>query len=254
MKLKDAVVPFHIKDTPTLDLCIQGLKRIGIERIFLISAEKPVDEVYFINENELKDIFPLKSLKGMTERAGWLFQQLLKLGADQWIPDLQDDYLICDSDIIFVSNPYEDVEDGKFPYDKAYTGEYHLPYRLNYQRLMKEEPEAGFSFINHNMVFKKKFVRELKSHIEKANKIRWDLAILQNTDLTALSDFSEYDLYGNWVTKYKGYAAQRTHMRIADIDRVPVEQDLETCRKERIQILSAQAWVRESKSSRNELD
>lgn len=245
MKLKDAVVPFHPKDYPTLQLCLNGLKKIGVERVFLIGSENPnFPGTYFINENELKDVFPLRHLVHMTSRAGWIFQQILKLGSDLWISDLNENYLVCDSDIIFIKNPYDQVEEDCFPYNKAYTTEYHLPYRINYEKLMKEKPQAGFSFINHNMVFNRKIISEIRSHIERKNHKRWDLAILENIDFGSWSDFSEYDLYGNWMFAHKQDKMKRVKMNIVDIERVPCDQDLKLCDENQIHILSAQAWKR----------
>jgi hypothetical protein len=244
LKLTDAVVPFHPKDYSTLQLCLNGLKKIGIERVFLIGSENPnLPGTYFINENEIQNIFPLRHLSYLTSRAGWIFQQIIKLGSDLWISDLDQNYLVCDSDIVFISNPYEEIEDC-FPYQEAYTKEYHLPYRINYKKLMKEEPQAGFSFINHHMVFNKENISTIREHIEKQNKIRWDLAILQSIDFNTWSGFSEYDLYGNWMFRHKKDQMKRVQMNIVDIERIPQEQDFQMCQQNQIHILSAQAWKR----------
>jgi hypothetical protein len=254
MILHDAIVPFHPKDRPTVEMCCSYLRNnMGIRRIFLITSENPhIPDTTFINERELNDIISLDDIRRRWEatgsrfsnRSGWIYQQLLKLGADQWISDLHEDYLICDSDIMFLNNPYGAVEQGKFPYNKAYTGEYNTPYRNNYNRLMKEQTESGFSFINHNMVFNKECIRELKQFIEQKNGMRWDLAIINALDFNSFSDFSEYDLYGNWMFKYKKDKLVNVPIRIKDINKVPSGDDLNRFRNEGFHILSSQEWSR----------
>ena len=255
MILHDAVIPFHPKDRPTVEICCSYLREtMGVRRIFLITSENPnIPNTIVINEQTLTNIISLDDIRKkweeggskFSDRSGWIYQQLLKLGANEWIPDLQSDYLICDSDVMFLNNPYCETEQGKFPYDKAYTGEYHAPYRSNYHALMKEQTESGFSFINHHMVFNKECVQELKRFIEQKNSMRWDIAILNSLDFdSSASNFSEYDLYGNWMFKYKKDRLVNVPIRIKDINKVPSSDDLNVFRNEGFDILSSQAWNR----------
>ena len=163
MILNDAIIPFHIKDKATVDACCNSLRDImGIKRIFLITSEDPkISNTNFIDEKEIKNILSVDQIKTYWknsggkwfDRAGWIYQQLLEVGTDQIITDLSEDYLTCDSDIVFLQNPYINVtQTNVFPYAKAYTGEYNVEYRINYEKLMGEPTTSGISFINHNIV------------------------------------------------------------------------------------------------------
>ena len=254
MILNDAIIPFHPKDKATVDICCNSLRDImGIKNIFLITSEDPkIANTNFINEKEITSIVSFNEIKTKWEttgsifanRAGWIYQQLLKLGASQLLPDLSTDFLISDSDIIWLNNPYLHIENGIFPYSKAYSGEYNEPYRKNYERLLKEPTESGFSFINHNMVLNKDNIQNLKKMIEDKNNERWDHAIISSLDFHSFSDFSEYDLYGNWMFKYKKNIMQKVDIRIKDIRVVPNDTEIYLGKTSGYHILSSQAWNR----------
>lgn len=153
MILKDAVITFHPKDKATVEWCCESLRNVmNVDRIFLLTSINPeIQNTTFINENEIPNLVSLKEIQSrwektgsrITGRAGWIYQQSLKLAASQIIPDISSDFLISDSDVIFLKNPYVDVETGKFPYAKSMYG-VHASYVENYQRLMKETVESGF--------------------------------------------------------------------------------------------------------------
>jgi hypothetical protein len=254
MILTDAVIPFHPKDKETVRMCCDSLKGVlNVTNIYLISTENPnIENTSFIDEKSISNIVSLETIKTKWEatgsrfsnRAGWIYQQLLKLGASEIIPNLSDDFLISDSDIVFLNNPYIQTENGIFPYAKAYTGEYNEPYRKNYERLMKEPTESGFSFINHNMVFNRNNIKELKQFIQHKNNKKWDIAIIDALDYNCFSDFSEYDLYGNWMFKYKHNKIQKVNINIKDIKVVPNINEINIAKSQNYHILSSQAWNR----------
>lgn len=254
MILNDAILPYHEKDRPTIEKCCNSLRDIlNIKRIFLISKENPnIPNTNFIPEGNFTNIVDLNFIKDIWNnsgsqyayRAGWIYQQLLKLSVDEIIKDLSMDFLVCDSDIIFLNNPYNKIKKNIFPYAKAYSGEYHEPYRLNYNRLMKEETTSGFSFINHHMILNKKYLKKLKKLIEEKNNKQWDLSIIECLDLNSFSDFSEYDLYGNWMFKYNKKNIVEIELKIKDINYIPSEQDILNFKNSGIDILSSQAWAR----------
>ena len=261
MILKNAVIPLHPKDKQTVEMCCNALKDvIGINEIFVICSENlQISNTTFVNEKEIVDIMSLEEVKQRYESAGssisgrasWIYQQLLKMGADQIINDLSEDYLICDSDIIFLNNPYSEVEQGKFPYARCYT-DYYPPYIACYERIMKEPETSGFCFINHNMIFNKIIVKELKKFIEEKNGCRWDHAIVNNLDFHTISNFASDDLYGNWVFKYYHDKLVKVKMNIKEFVGIPnmyIEEytnngELTKAKKEGFDILSCQEWIR----------
>jgi hypothetical protein len=253
MILKDAVITFHPKDKATVELCCDSLRNvINIDRIFLLSSVDPkIQNTIFINDEDIPNLISLNEIESrwrktgsrITGRAGWIYKQLLNLAASQIIPDISSDFLISDSDIIFLKNPYVDVENGKFPYAKSIYG-VHEPYGKNYQRLMKEPTESGFSFIYHNMVFNKSNITDLKNFIEDKNNERWDLSILNTLDFHEASNFAEYDLYGNWMFKYKNIDLREVDMRIIDVHVVPDDNLINDTKNLGFHILSAQQYNR----------
>lgn len=253
MIIDDVIIPFHPKDTPTVKLCCESLKNvIGAKRIILISSQDPkIDGCEFINETSIDNLISLKDIKEvwaqknqkLMSRSGWLYQQLLKLAVPDLIPDVSEDFLISDSDIVFLKNPYANIPQGVFPYSKAFTGEYHLPYRKSYERLMKETTVSGFSFINHNMVVNKQTLNSLKKYIQDISKTSWDQAILNCIDFNEASCFSEYDLYGNWA--FQKMQCEQVQMNIAQINFVPTFEHLHKISQlDYYHIVSSQEWQR----------
>lgn len=254
MIINDAVIPFHVKDTPILRDGCQGLKYIvGIKNIYIVGSEDPkIEDTIFINENEIKNFCSLKEIKttwnknnpNVSYRSGWLFQQFLKLGANEYIPSLSENYLICDSDIIIVNNPYQNIEEGIYAYSKAYCGQYHVPYKEQYKKMMKKEDLAKFSFINHHMIFNKTCVEKLKKYISETNNLNWDQSILNTLNWNEKSNFSEYDLYGNWMYENFSNISKEIQFKIIDIDHKPNSDELIDFKNKGFHIVSSQEYRR----------
>lgn len=254
MIIKDAVIPFHPKDVHTLNMCCESLKNVlNVERIFLISSFNPnINGTIFIDENKITNLITIKKIteiwnthnSNLSFRGGWIYQQILKLGTPEIIEDIADDYLVCDSDIIFLKNYYVDAPSEMFIYDKAFTGEYHIPYRENYKRLMKESPQASISFINHHMVLNKKFLKELKETIQEKNNKTWDVAIVDNLNFNEKSDFASDDLYGNWMIGHHPDKCVNIPIKMLDIIKVPSSSDLLELKNQGYDIVSSQVYRR----------
>lgn len=254
MDITDAIIPFHIKDAPILHNTCHSLKNeLNIKNIFIVGNENPnIKDTIFVNENSIKNLLSLNEIKhiwkskneNISYRAGWIYQQFLKLAASDYISDISNNFLICDADIIFVNNPYKNFTEDFFPYSVAYTNEYHTPYRDQYFRLLREKTSSGFSFINHQMMFCKKYLDELKKHIENTHNMRWDLAIMETLDYSEASNFSEYDLYGNWMYKYFFDKLQKIEMRIIDVHHSPSSEELTYFKNQGMHIVSSQAYKR----------
>jgi len=254
MIIKDAVIPFHPKDIPTLQMCCDSLKNVlNVERIFLISSENPnIAETNFINEKEITNLISLNEISeiwkyhnpNIAYRSGWIYQQILELGAPDIIPDISEDYIVCDSDIVFLKNPYINAPNDMFPFDRAFTGEYHHPYIDHYQRMMQEPAKAGISFINHHMVTNKSLLAELKKMIEIKNNKRWDWAIVENLNFNEASAFASDDLYGNWAVAYHPNKMINVPLKILDVFKIPSSDDLINLKNQGYDIVSSQAYKR----------
>jgi hypothetical protein len=252
MVLHDVVIPFHAKDTSTISLCCQQLRNIlDVKRIFLISWDNPnIENTEFINENDI-DLVSYQYIKNIWENpertvwnTGWIYQQLLKLSVSKYISDISNNFLVCDSDIFFTRNPYKNINDNVFPFCKTSINVDHKPYIYIYKDLMKENPIAGFSFINHHMIFNKFKLNELHDHIEKHNNKRWDYAIVDllnfEHSFPATKTFSEYDLYGNWMLSHYPDISEEIKIKFQELDEIPTTLSNSTD----VDIMSCQGWRR----------
>jgi hypothetical protein len=80
-----------------------------------------------------------------------------------------------------------------------FSEEYHQPYFQTYFRILDRVPTTKISCVSHKMLFNKGRLNELKKEIEKKHDIPWHRAIYLNAELTDLSGFSEFELYGHWM-------------------------------------------------------
>ncbi len=151
-----------------------------------------VDEVSVLGYDKSRINY---SFKG-EDRAGWLYQQLLKLNCDTVAET--DNFLVLDADTVFVK-PKIFRYKGKTIFDMS--EERHEPYHEVYKKLLERPTTSELSFISHHMLFNKTLLKELKAEIEAIHHKKWDEAILENTDYSSISGFSEYELYGNFVSE-----------------------------------------------------
>ncbi len=128
------------------------------------------------------------------ERAGWLYQQLLKLSVNQ-LSD-REACLILDGDTVFVS-PVAFEENGRFILN--ITDGYAAEYDPSTSKLLGSKRLSSFSFVAHHMLFRMNLLRGLHEHLEQRFKLPWIDAILQNLDLKSFFPLSEYELYANWA-------------------------------------------------------
>jgi len=142
---------------------------------------------------------------GTPQRAGWYFQQFLKMSICR-LPDLADHYLVWDSDTIALQ-PLRFIDpDGRVLVD--IKTEHHKPYFELTQRVLGIERLVDFSFISEHLMIHKEYMNELISHFEARSSIgsSWVWLILNSIDERHLgqSGFSEYETYGNFMaSKYK---------------------------------------------------
>ncbi len=131
------------------------------------------------------------------DRRGWIFQQLLKLSADEICSS--DHILVIDSDTLlirpqtFIKGPYTILN---------CADEYHLPYFTCYERLIQEKPTSPFSFVCHHMLFERSKLKHLKAHIEGLHQSPWYQAIIDKAEHGEVSGFSEYETYGNFFISH----------------------------------------------------
>jgi hypothetical protein len=233
MAAVDVVIPAHEKDYPTLRRAVRSVLRhvTPVRRVLVVAAspfEYPDERVHWISEPsppQLPTLADVRERWGRANpdtvgRASWIYQQLLKLGADLYVDDLTSAYLVVDSDVVFLRPVSFDPEVlGPFPYSRAV--EFHIPYREAYERLLGAPPTTGFSLTAHHMLYDRAWVAELREEIEQRHGKPWYDAYVDAVDKEAVSSISEMDVYGWWALERHPEEARNRQVIWCDVAGVP---------------------------------
>jgi hypothetical protein len=196
----------HEKDVEILKKNIVYAKKniIGYRKIFVLSQKNffPEDkEITFINEKEFpfdKEKIAKYSPKG---RAGWYFQQFLKLYFLEVVGKRAlDNLLIVDADCAFIrkTNFFE----GDIPLYNYEIG-YHTPYYEILERVFGFGNQTkNMSGTVHHMLYQRKYLKEILEFVRKKSKKELWLEIMEKADKKTISGFSEQDLYFNYMLKF----------------------------------------------------
>ncbi len=215
MQTYDVVMPILKRDWAAAQANLPFVfKNLPVRRLVVVSAPDiqellPKDErIVFVNENELVPGLTLKAVKELMysriytdKRAGWYFQQFIKLGYAQ-ICD-QDAYVVWDADTVPVRPVRFCNEQGQYLF--TLRQEFNPPYFNTLRTLLGLEKAEQESFIVENMIFDTALMRELLAKIEANDKLDgtvfWQkiLYAVSPEDLKG-SGFSEFETYGTYVT------------------------------------------------------
>lgn len=220
----DIVITYHLKDEYTINECIKSCNYIdNVNNIYVISSKPPNNpNVNWINENifpfKLDDIVKTNSIIP-NHRAGWYFQQLLKLYSFL-IPNITNTFLILDSDVIFLK-PVSFIEQNipLYSYSNEYTHEY-----FECMKVLNPffERSVNVSGICHHMMFEVSILHEIFNLIDKPNKQVWE-TIIENVK-NWHHGFSEYELYFHYIHKMypKKYKIRKLHYKdVYDFKHLP---------------------------------
>lgn len=163
-----------------------------------------LDRLVFLDE---KDTFPYQ-LNRYNEhsRTGWYFQQLIKLEAWKYIPQLSQNYLVVDADTIFqkeipMLNYQEDTKNSQMYL--TIGNEYHQPY-FDWMKSLHPsfKRNSEHSGICHHMLFNQQYIKEIIALTELNHKGRpfWKiyLEMVDEKDYPN-SGASEYELYFHYM-------------------------------------------------------
>lgn len=204
----DLVIPTTLKDEDLLNVVIQSAKKYilhKIKNVFIITNKNSTafklckNNLYnFIDENKLMGYSKtdIKYKANEKDRAGWIYQQLLKLNSDKFVKSKN--YLILDSDTVLI-NKICFIKNKKYIFQNSI--EWHKPYFENFFKIFKYKAENKLSCIAHMMIFNVEKLKEMKLEISKKNNKKWDDVILSLIDNKESSFFSEYETYSNWLSK-----------------------------------------------------
>lgn len=204
--------------TPTdIKKCIEHLEyykeSLKPDKISLIASHKVKEmipnnqEVYFIDENDIIPDMTLSAIKDIflsekidVDKAGWYFQQFLKLS--YCYKTEYDYYLVWDSDTI----PIHEIR--LFDEEKPVFGmkkEYHELYFETIQKLFGFGKSIHASFISEHMMFEKELVKEMIQEIENNSQLEgtcfWEKILFSACPRNKLERncFSEFETYGTWI-------------------------------------------------------
>lgn len=207
----DAVIVSHPKDKPTIDLCIDGIKKncSNIRRIIVVSSTKLTENAEWFNERNFpfskKDIeleigrgdieAGKKFFRNVQQNVGWYFQQLLKLYSAYVIPDISPNVLVVDADTVFL-NPVDFLNSsfgGLFCTSSMPAKSRYLNHarRLvpNYKRVYPK-----YYSVCHHMLFQKPILDDLFKEVENRHKMLFWKAFCRCVDLKE-GGASEYEIY-----------------------------------------------------------
>lgn len=205
----DIVIPVIPKDLSILPLCIAGVRENvnhTINAIYIVAPDNTdikkyceVNNLVFVDECSILG-YGTEGVnfvtKDGTNRSGWIFQQLLKLsgriGTNRY-------YLVIDSDHILLKPHTFITNTNKLCFYQS--SEWHYPYYKNIKKLIGKNAIHGLSYVAHKMIFDKEILLSLHNEIEGRHSCAWDKAIIHSLDKNESSPFSEYELFGTYVSE-----------------------------------------------------
>jgi hypothetical protein len=239
----DIVIPVGPKDITFIDKTLELNKKniLNYNKIYiitntkLINNKKQFDNCIIFDEN----IFPfnidtIKSYLGDNDRCGWYLQQLIKLYAGFIIPNILDNYLVIDSDTIFLK-PTLFFENTIPLYN--FGTEYHLPYFIHMINLHPTFSKVNnMSGICHHFMFQKNILLDLFNIVENYhNKKFYEIFLLSiEKDQILGSGASEYEIYFNFLqknypNKYKIRPLKWLNVNNLLIENVDLDLDYVSC-------------------------
>jgi glycosyltransferase involved in cell wall biosynthesis len=207
----DVVYVVADADGGTLPVSVESVRRNlrhPIGDIFLISPRDSELETLarrlgcrYVREEEVLELrkSDIQYRDTAWDRSGWLFQQILKLGADSLVGTER--FFVLDGDTILLKPQIVARHDSDL---LLHTEHYHGPYIDAYRRLTRLEPKTRITSVAHQMLFNRARLAALKQRIEAVNGTSWSDAIITAADLSEHSGFSEYESYGQWCIATAG--------------------------------------------------
>ncbi|HON58913.1 MAG TPA: DUF6492 family protein [Smithella sp.] len=172
--LYDAVMCVSL---PHRDMALKAIRSLQVfaapRKIFVITArqnfaffQSKLDSHFplcLLDEDRVIQDITLRVLQdyfarriGDIRRAGWYFQQFLKMSACN-LPDLADHYLIWDSDTVLLQPLTFFGHDGIVLINPK--TEHHSPYFTTMQKLLGIGKQVSFSFISEHLMIKKQYMK-----------------------------------------------------------------------------------------------
>lgn len=219
---------------------IKGYNKIYIIHQSVVPNEYIHLDVNYVSENEILD-FDFNQIQ-MVGRRGWYKQQFIKLLQEITV----DNYLVIDADV-WINRPI-DVNPG-LPVFYLGKNQYHRPYFQLMTNLFGIGREFPHSFISEIMLMKRGMVQYMLTSFGLTKLAFLGTCIQAINEMKDASGFSEYELYGNYVTKAWPNAYGYKPLKVISCakkrvwERDELKQHIETYGKTNADILTMHSWL-----------
>lgn len=190
------------------------IKNISNSKLFLICPSRDYDiflselhglSVNIVLEDDISEI-NLTSIsnrmKTFKYRAGWYYQQFLKLSFDLYYKKHFGHlagYVIWDADTVMLKAPKLKSEDGSYIFIRGRSS-LHAPYVKTYESLFNYKSILKYSVISQYMYIDTDILCSFREKISKKNiSENWFYIVLDSLSYKDISEFSEYEAYANFV-------------------------------------------------------
>lgn len=221
MKKRIVLIPITMNNIKNINTLIRNIfqylpckKIVFVGRNDLYKLIPKREKIEFVDEDILYTGLNFSAVKleliaicSEGERAGWYFQQFLKMAYA--LVTSEDAYIVWDADSIPLNHIDYWNEIGQYYF--TIKTEHHQPYfdtiaKLFPGILLKSSEQ---SYIAEQMIIKTKIMRNLINDIGNKDGLFWK-RILRSCDSSdiKLSGFSEFETYGNYVMTSEQYSQQ----------------------------------------------
>lgn len=209
----DVVIPVIAKDFPIAPLTVESARQhiSGVRDVFLVCPRDEIPELTVALGDRAARIveeesFPYRpkiedKLHHFKERAGWFVQQLVKLCAPLDIPDISENVLSVDGDVVF-HQPTDFLPDNVPQYlCRKFRITPYFDYIERNFGYPAQHPKSG---VCHLMLFQRSVLLDMKSYLEERQGREaplWDLLVKGLKD--EYLGMSEYEIYFNFIHRFK---------------------------------------------------
>lgn len=195
----DILITVAPKDHNKLPFVMESIyKHIkGYRDLFVISPIAISDEYMFMKAHYLtdSDVVDFNLSRIEESRRGWYNQQFIKLFQNE----TADNYLVIDADV-WINKEFDiDFEQPTFFLGRDQN---HQPYFDLMKAVLNLDKVYPYSFICEMMFFKRDLIWEMLKQAKKSKTAFVKACVDEIVKNGSPSGFSEYETYGNFVTKY----------------------------------------------------
>jgi hypothetical protein len=199
----DILIPVAEKDFIKLQFVWESIinNLSGFNEIYCISNVKmpkslKLPGIRYFTDSDVIDFDCMRFTGAIKNHESWYIQQYIKLFQNI----TSNDYLEVDADVFF-NRKVNIIENGK-PSFLFGRDQNHLPYFNLMKKVFNLEKVYPHSFINETMFFKRSIIKHLLDSLRIDPHGFFELILAEVNRANEMSGFSEYELYGNYVTKY----------------------------------------------------